>query len=278
MRPAGGIPDGRTGPEWRGRYAAKLAWSARPGRADGLSPGALGLRAAGFVRVTSMRKIVLLLALCALGAGCSSLVPQLKAPDLKVVALNFVGGDPRHQQLRLRIHVTNPNDRAIAVRVIDYQVMLADTHVRRRQQRRTVHGTGVGGDRFRPERQRRSGIAGEGGRRASGPAVAGLSGERHAAPRRGPDPRDPVQGSRPAAAALKRQALRPRRGEIVARALAGVRRAAGGYDPPDASTRRIPDRGRSCGPVAGRGLDRQRLAPLVPDAQLVRWPGTIVKH
>lgn len=74
-----------------------------------------------------MRKAVLLLAWCALGAGCSSLVPQLKAPDLKVVALNFVGGDPRHQQLRLRIHVTNPNDRAIAVRVIDYKVMLADT-------------------------------------------------------------------------------------------------------------------------------------------------------
>jgi LEA14-like dessication related protein len=75
-----------------------------------------------------MRKVFLLLAWCSLGAGCSSLVPQLKTPDLKVVALNFVGGDARHQQLRLRIHVTNPNNRALAVREIDYQVMLGDTH------------------------------------------------------------------------------------------------------------------------------------------------------
>jgi LEA14-like dessication related protein len=71
-----------------------------------------------------MRKIVLLLALCGLGAGCSSLVPQLKPPELKVTALNFVSGDSRHQQLRLRVHVTNPNNRQIAVREIDYTLTL----------------------------------------------------------------------------------------------------------------------------------------------------------
>ena len=75
-----------------------------------------------------MRKYVLRLALCALLPGCSALVPHLKAPELKVVAVNFIGGDTHHQQLRLRIQVTNPNDRQIAVRSIDYQVALAGDH------------------------------------------------------------------------------------------------------------------------------------------------------
>jgi LEA14-like dessication related protein len=75
-----------------------------------------------------MRRFFLLLAFGGLIAGCSSLVPKLKAPDLKVVGLSFAGGDARHQQLGLRIHVTNPNDREIAVREIDYQVALAGSH------------------------------------------------------------------------------------------------------------------------------------------------------
>jgi LEA14-like dessication related protein len=75
-----------------------------------------------------MRKIIVLLAVSLLGPGCSSLVPKLKAPDLKVVTLNFVSGDARHQQLRLRIHVTNPNNREIAVREIDYELTLAGAH------------------------------------------------------------------------------------------------------------------------------------------------------
>jgi LEA14-like dessication related protein len=75
-----------------------------------------------------MRRFFLLLALGGLLVGCSSLVPKLKAPDLQVVGLSFGGGNARHQQLRLRIHVTNPNDREIAVREIDYQVALAGAH------------------------------------------------------------------------------------------------------------------------------------------------------
>jgi LEA14-like dessication related protein len=75
-----------------------------------------------------MKKYVLLLALCALLPGCSALVPHLKAPELKVVGVNIGGGDVRHQQLQLRIQVTNPNDRQIAVNSIDYQVQLAGEH------------------------------------------------------------------------------------------------------------------------------------------------------
>jgi LEA14-like dessication related protein len=75
-----------------------------------------------------MRKILLLLALCGLAPGCTTLVPHLQPPELKVVGLNFLGGDNRHQQLRLRVQVTNPNDRQIAVRGIDYRVALAGSH------------------------------------------------------------------------------------------------------------------------------------------------------
>ena len=75
-----------------------------------------------------MRNLLLLLAICGLGAGCTTLGPHLKAPELKVVGMNFLNGDGRHQQLRLRVQITNPNDRQIAVRSIEYQVALAGDH------------------------------------------------------------------------------------------------------------------------------------------------------
>jgi LEA14-like dessication related protein len=75
-----------------------------------------------------MRKIAVLLALCGMSSACSTLLPHLQPPDLKVVGLSFLGGDSRHQQLRLRVQVTNPNDRQIAVHAIDYQVALAGSH------------------------------------------------------------------------------------------------------------------------------------------------------
>jgi LEA14-like dessication related protein len=79
-------------------------------------------RAGGARRVVS-----LLLALCLVLEGCSALVPKLEPPKFKVVNLKMLGGDRQHQQLRLRLQVTNPNDRQIAVRSIDYQVALAGT-------------------------------------------------------------------------------------------------------------------------------------------------------
>ena len=75
-----------------------------------------------------MRKVLLLLAIVGLSSGCTSLAPHLQAPELQVVGLTFLGGDNRHQQLQLRVQVTNPNNRPIAVRSIDYQVALAGSH------------------------------------------------------------------------------------------------------------------------------------------------------
>jgi LEA14-like dessication related protein len=75
-----------------------------------------------------MRKLLVLLALSGLLPACTTLVPHMEAPKLEVVGLNFLGGDNRHQQLRLRVQVTNPNDRQIAVRAIDYRVALAGSH------------------------------------------------------------------------------------------------------------------------------------------------------
>jgi LEA14-like dessication related protein len=60
-------------------------------------------------------------------SGCSSLVPKLEPPRFDVVGLTVLGGDQKHQQLRLRLNVANPNDRQIAVQSIDYQVALAGT-------------------------------------------------------------------------------------------------------------------------------------------------------
>lgn len=76
-------------------------------------------------------RALLALAISALGGGlnggCSALVPRLEAPQLKVVGLDFLGGDRQQQQLRLHLQVTNPNSRPIAVRAIDYRVAIADT-------------------------------------------------------------------------------------------------------------------------------------------------------
>ena len=62
---------------------------------------------------------------CALLPACSTLAPKLEPPRLEVTGVNFIGGDIAHQQIGLKVHVTNPNARSIAVRRIDYGIALA---------------------------------------------------------------------------------------------------------------------------------------------------------
>jgi LEA14-like dessication related protein len=60
-----------------------------------------------------------------LAAACSSLVPKLETPDLQVVGIEVLRGDFLQQQLKVRMRVTNPNDRALPVRSITYQMQVA---------------------------------------------------------------------------------------------------------------------------------------------------------
>jgi LEA14-like dessication related protein len=55
----------------------------------------------------------------ALLAGCA-LRPQLEPPRLSISEVDIQGGDLWQQRLRVRVHVQNPNDRAIAVKDLDY--------------------------------------------------------------------------------------------------------------------------------------------------------------
>jgi LEA14-like dessication related protein len=62
--------------------------------------------------------------LCLLGA-CSSLVPKLEAPELTIVSVDVVKADLLEQQLRVRMHVQNPNDRSLSVRGVTYELEVA---------------------------------------------------------------------------------------------------------------------------------------------------------
>ena len=65
------------------------------------------------------------MALLVLLGACSSLVPKLQAPTLDVVGVELLRGDLFEQQLRVRIKVTNPNDRMLPVNSIRYKMELA---------------------------------------------------------------------------------------------------------------------------------------------------------
>ncbi len=64
--------------------------------------------------------LVLLLPL----AACASLGPKLEAPRLSVVSVGMLSADLFSQQFRVRLHVQNPNSRAIPVKGIDYELFL----------------------------------------------------------------------------------------------------------------------------------------------------------
>ena len=58
-------------------------------------------------------------------AACGALMPKLEAPRLSVVGLEIVKADLLQQQLRVRMRVQNPNDRALPIRGITYTVQIA---------------------------------------------------------------------------------------------------------------------------------------------------------
>lgn len=65
------------------------------------------------------------LCLVILLAGGCALAPKFKEPELDVVDVQMLRGDLLQQELRVRMLVRNPNDRALAVRRIQYEVQVA---------------------------------------------------------------------------------------------------------------------------------------------------------
>jgi LEA14-like dessication related protein len=59
--------------------------------------------------------LALLLSSCAL-------VPKLEAPQLSIADVQVLGGDLWEQRLRVRMHVHNPNDRALPIKALEYSV------------------------------------------------------------------------------------------------------------------------------------------------------------
>ena len=59
------------------------------------------------------------LALALLVSGCA-FAPKLEAPQLSVADVQILGGDLFQQKLRVRLHVQNPNDRALPVEALTY--------------------------------------------------------------------------------------------------------------------------------------------------------------
>ena len=71
---------------------------------------------AAMIRRLSCSVLLLLAALL----GACALAPQLQTPHLSVTEVQLVGSDLWQQRLRVRMHVQNPNDRAIAVKGLEY--------------------------------------------------------------------------------------------------------------------------------------------------------------
>lgn len=87
-----------------------------------------------------LRPLLLLPMLLPLGlmSGCAGLGQRLQAPQIAVVGVEFVKGDLREQRFRARLRVTNPNDRAIAVRSISYTIEIGGEEL----------GRGISGSAF----------------------------------------------------------------------------------------------------------------------------------
>ena len=60
--------------------------------------------------------------LLALVLGACALAPRFEAPQLSVADVQLQGGDFFQQRLRVRMHVRNPNDRALPVEGITYRL------------------------------------------------------------------------------------------------------------------------------------------------------------
>lgn len=75
------------------------------------------------IQVLGLLAIVLLIVSL---ASCSTLQQQVQQPTVRLANIAFLGGDLRQQSYGLTLEVENPNGFALPVRVVNYQVRLAD--------------------------------------------------------------------------------------------------------------------------------------------------------
>ena len=67
-----------------------------------------------------VRILILLLTLGV--SGCSLFVPKLERPTLSVVKVQLLKSDLWHQELKVRMRAQNPNDRALPVKGLSYEL------------------------------------------------------------------------------------------------------------------------------------------------------------
>lgn len=70
-----------------------------------------------------MKSAPLLLVAAAL-SGCALLMPRFQTPRLSIVDVEVRKADFWQQQLSVRMHVENPNDRALPVRGLSYTIFI----------------------------------------------------------------------------------------------------------------------------------------------------------
>lgn len=75
------------------------------------------------MNVRSARRPFVLAALVLLG-GCAALAPRLETPRLSIVGVEMVKADLWEQQLKVRMRVQNPNERALPVRGLSCRLEL----------------------------------------------------------------------------------------------------------------------------------------------------------
>ena len=71
-----------------------------------------------------MRRTAAYLLYVMLITGCASLAPKIETPKLSLVGANMMSADLFNQQFRVRLHVDNPNARALPIKKIDYKLFL----------------------------------------------------------------------------------------------------------------------------------------------------------
>ena len=54
--------------------------------------------------------------------GCSTLMPQLQTPQLSIVNVELGESTLWQQRLKVRMHVQNPNDRALPIKGLSYEL------------------------------------------------------------------------------------------------------------------------------------------------------------